>query len=113
MTEMDDELLVSQFFAANPIEIEDKGFSRKVAQRLPRRTQRIRRVWTAVCSVLGLVFFLLVDGVDSLRNTLVGMAGDMVGMFASIHAPAVSPLVLVLAALTLVSVWGYNVVTTE
>ena len=106
MTEMDDELLVSQFFAANPIEIEDKGFSRKVAQRLPRRTQRIRRVWTAVCSVLGLVFFLLVDGVDSLRNTLVGMC-------ASIHAPAVSPLVLVLAALTLVSVWGYNVVTAE
>lgn len=113
MTEKDDELLVSQFFAENQIEIEDAGFSHNVARQLPKRARRVYKLWTVMCWAAGLLFFLLGDGIDHLRNLLSGIAGNLIGLVASLQAPILSPVILSLAILTLVSVWGYNVVMSE
>ena len=53
MDEKRDELLVRKFFEENKIEIPDAGFSRRVMRRLPDRTRRLNRNWTAICVAVG------------------------------------------------------------
>lgn len=55
MDEKRDELLVRKFFEENKIEIPDAGFSRRVMRRLPDRTRRLNRIWTAICVAVGVV----------------------------------------------------------
>lgn len=55
MTDNNDDVLVKKFFSENRIDVPDDGFSRRVMRRLPDRTRRISRLWTAVCVVVGLL----------------------------------------------------------
>lgn len=55
-----DELLLEQFFQqARNTQLPDAGFTRRVMSRLPERSLRLSRLWTAFCLVLiALLFFL-------------------------------------------------------
>ncbi len=55
----DNDTILQQFFSdARNLEISDRDFSRKVAERLVDRHERritaVSRVWTAICSLIGL-----------------------------------------------------------
>lgn len=73
MTENDDKLLES-FFAEKRQEVTDNGFTRRVMHSLPRRSNRLARLWTAGGFTLAAVLFVLLDGIqlvwDTLRETL-------------------------------------------
>ena len=72
MTENDDKLLES-FFAGQRQEVADNGFTRRVMHNLPRRSNRLARLWTAGGFTLAAVLFVLLDGAqlvwDALRET--------------------------------------------
>lgn len=72
MTENNDKLLES-FFAESRQEVADNGFSRRVMRSLPRRSNRLARLWTAMGFTLAAVLFVWMDGVqltwDILRET--------------------------------------------
>ena len=58
--EKDNDTILQQFFSdVQNLEIPDGDFSRKVAERLVDRHERritaVSRVWTAICSLIGLV----------------------------------------------------------
>ena len=73
MTENDDKLL-ENFFAEKRQEVADNGFTRRVMRSLPRRSNRLARLWTAGGFTLAAVLFVLLDGIqlvwDTLRETL-------------------------------------------
>lgn len=63
MTENDDDLLLEQFFQpARQMELADDGFTQRVKHRLPDRTLRLSRIWTAACVIVGVVVFTLLGG---------------------------------------------------
>lgn len=113
MIENDDERLIARFFQENKKEIPDDGFTRRVMRRLPTRTRRLSRLWTLLCSVAGVVFFLLTDGIDSLRAALGNVAGDFIGSLSSFHITGVTPLAVVVGVITLLLVTVSNVVSAE
>ena len=43
------------FKEASQVEIEDGGFTRVVMRRLPSRPERLSRIWTTVCTVVGFI----------------------------------------------------------
>lgn len=62
-----DERLLEQFFqTARQVELDDDGFTERVMRRLPDRSLRLSRLWTAACIVAGLVAFTLFGGWQSL-----------------------------------------------
>lgn len=69
MTETDDKLL-QDFFTDQKKEIADKGFSRRVAQNLPGRSNRLSQLWTIFVTLAGIVLFFALGGLDALWSTL-------------------------------------------
>ena len=69
MTENDDKLLDS-FFAEERQEVADNGFTRRVMRSLPRRSNRLARLWTAGGFALAAVLFVALDGLELLWNSL-------------------------------------------
>lgn len=69
MTENDDKLLES-FFAEERQEVADNGFTRRVMRSLPRRSNRLARLWTAGGFALAAVLFVALDGLELLWNSL-------------------------------------------
>lgn len=55
-----DEFLVKGFFDDNKIDIADNGFSERVMRRLPSPAIRLSRIWTAVCTLLGVAWLVSV-----------------------------------------------------
>ncbi len=69
MTENNDKLL-ERFFTENRQEVADNGFSRRVMHRLPDRSNRLARLWTAARFTLAAVLFVLMDGLQVVWDTL-------------------------------------------
>ena len=67
-----DEKLIASFFEAHQIgEIEDRGFSRRVMRRLPEsRMRRLNTVWTLLCMVAVVVYFIMQQGTKVLLVAL-------------------------------------------
>lgn len=113
MTENDDQL-IARFFEENRQEIADKGFSEQVMRHLPpSRVHQLNRIWTIICTAAGVAFFLLVDGIDSLRTALGNVLGDLIGYVASIDLSGISPLMVVLSLITITIVGIYNLVVSD
>lgn len=74
MTDNNDDVLVKKFFSENRIDVPDDGFSRRVMRRLPDRTRRISRLWTAVCVVIGLLIFFRNKGFSVLVSCFDGIS---------------------------------------
>lgn len=69
MTENDDKLL-ENFFAGERQEVADNGFTHRVMHSLPRRSNRLARLWTAGGFTLAAVLFVALDGLELLWNSL-------------------------------------------
>ncbi len=113
MIEDDDERLIVQFFQEHKMEIPDDGFTRRVSRRLPHRNRNLSCLWTMLCSCAGVVLFLLIDGIDSLRLALGNVAGDLIGAFSSFSITGMTPVVVFVAVITLLSVTVSNLLSAE
>ena len=102
---LSDDELVAMFFEENRQEIADDGFSQHVMKQLPSLSIRLRRIWTLVCSVVGIAFFFLADGIGQLKLVLFNATGNFVGFLSSIDFHSWSPL-MVLAAIGLLMVFS-------
>lgn len=109
MTDNKDELLVGRFFEENRIRIPDDGFSRRVMRNLPDRKRRIGRIWTAVCSVVALLFLIKNDFIAALPGILEGIACDVTTSDAFMQ----NSLPVCLTALALLVFGGYKAVMEE
>lgn len=108
-----DDRLVAQFFEEHKVEIEDDGFSRRVMNQLPGGVRRASRIWTFVCTVVGISMFCLLDCFNSLRMVLGNIFGDFIGFFSSIQLPGLTSLTLYLAVLTIMAVSLHNLIVAE
>lgn len=109
MTDRADNELVERFFASQSFEIDDAGFSRRVERRLPRRAQRLNRVWTAICGVAGVVLVVLTNAIDGLIDAFDNVIGELEGLVSGFEPSMLTPLMALITVLTMVSVWAYNV----
>ena len=113
MTE-DEDKLVMQFFEENAHEIEDNGFSDKVMSRLPsERANRLERLWTLFCTVVGVVLFFLVDGFKGLQTAFNNLFGDMLGSISSIDFSNITPMMAFLTLFIICGVGAYNRATAK
>lgn len=69
MMEIDDKAL-RLFMKEQKQEVEDKGFSRKVINRLPNRGQKLSTIWVTFCSILGVTLFFSLNGLHILLDIL-------------------------------------------
>ncbi|MGL4851685.1 MAG: DUF5056 domain-containing protein [Phocaeicola sp.] len=65
-----DELLISQFMQSNKHEIEDRGFSKKVMNRLPKPFLRTSEIMYGVCWIVAFYLFTLLDGWNLLLHSI-------------------------------------------
>ena len=72
----DDQLLVS-FFTENPISVPEDDFTERVMQHLPERSNRLARIWTWLCAIVGVVFLIATKSwltiYTMLKNMLLGI----------------------------------------
>ncbi|MCR5131400.1 MAG: DUF5056 domain-containing protein [Prevotella sp.] len=94
----DDELL-EKFFNENRVELDDDGFSERVMEKLPQGTLRLSRLWTLICSVVGIGFFIWADGFGQLKRVFQNSLGNIEGFVSSIDFSNISPMMLMMAAL--------------
>ena len=108
---LSDDELVAMFFAEQKQELEDKGFSQRVMQQLPSRTVRLSRIWTVVCSVLGIVFLIWADAFAQLKMLLLNALGNLGGFLSSVDFSGTSPLMLLaaMAVCALLVAWNFLV----
>ncbi len=113
----EDELLLQQFFTENKQVIPDDGFSRRVARRLPVSAIRLERFWTAVCVIVGIVLFFVMDGIRELARPLIVYAYRGWELISNVPVIDLSlPRIYcayVMAAVALLIVVGYNVVNKQ
>ena len=107
MIESDEQMLV-RFFEENRQEIEDNGFTERVAKQLPSRTVKLNRIWSVICWVVGIAFFYFMDGLGQLRNVGNLLFNDVHGMFASVHLPMYSIVAILVLIFTMITVKMYN-----
>lgn len=109
MTDNKDELLVKRFFDDNRIEVPDDGFSRRVMRRLPDRAACAGRIWTAVCAVVALLFFIKNDFLTMLWGTLKGLGNDII----TNDALRLNPQLVIISLLTVFVLCGYRLIAEE
>lgn len=70
MKENNNDKLLRDFFAENKQEIADNGFSRRVMRRLPDRSYRLTRIWSAFVMALAAVLFVWLGGLEAAWGTI-------------------------------------------
>lgn len=70
MKENDSDKLLRDFFEENKREIADNGFSRRVMRRLPDRSHRLTRIWSAFVMALAAVLFVWLGGLEAAWETI-------------------------------------------
>ena len=82
----DNERLLQQFFSeAASRQIEDNGFTERVMQRLPLRTDWFVRIWNTVCIMLFAVLFVVFRGWELLAVQFEVMLRTMSTLSLSIN----------------------------
>lgn len=109
MVDNKDDILVRQFFEDNKVILPNDGFSRRVMRRLPRREQRLNRVWTVVCVAAGVAMAASIGVHDSL-SAIVGRLSAVMSAHASL---ADEPYMLWLLLLSVIFAGGYKAVAGE
>ena len=105
----EDERLVSSFFNSHPIEVSDQGFSHRVMRHLPKTAWQMNRIWTIVCTLLGIVLLFLNKGVQALCGSISGLWADL-STNMLYHQ---SLLMTYLALICVLMVGGYMAATSE
>lgn len=109
MVTEEDETLVNSFFSQHQIEVEDNGFTHRVMRNLPRTAWQKNRIWTILCSVLGILLLYYTKGLRTLFGTFCGLFADA----STNMIYQQNPLLVYLTLLALVMTGGYMVVTSE
>lgn len=109
MTEDRDELLVRKFFEENKVELADDGFSQRVMRRLPDRTRRLSRIWTAVCTLAGILMCVVFNWID----VLVGIFNDFISWLPLHGGQYIVYWAVWLLLLSIIFVGGYKAVADE
>ena len=121
-----DEQLLQSFFADCRMDIPDDGFSDRVMQALPSsemekevaKRRRLEHLWTAACVAIGIVAAVVCQGWEQIQSFLYGMKIDFLltgsrALTQSLDALGQSHnlLLMLVGALVIVMVWGYNEVS--
>jgi hypothetical protein len=109
MVTKEDEHLVDSFFRSHPIEVSDEGFSHRVMRHLPKSAWQLNRIWTIVCTVLGILLLYFSKGVQALCGTISGLWADL-STNMLYHQ---SLLMTYLALICVLMVGGYMAATSE
>ena len=105
----EDERLVNSFFNSHPIEVSDQGFSHRVMRHLPKTAWQMNRIWTIVCTLLGILLLFLNKGVQALCGSISGLWADL-STNMLYHQ---SLLMTYLALICVLMVGGYIAATSE
>lgn len=106
MNDIQDEKLVERFLMQGRIDVPDRGFSRRVMRRLPDRTARLTRWWTALCAVVGVVVVATSDVFSWGSGMLHGLLADV-----STHEPLLgSPVLTAFCGMVVLSLLSATVV---
>lgn len=70
MKEVDNDKILRNFFTENKQDIADNGFSRRVMRRLPDRSYRLARLWSAFVAAVATVLFIWLDGLEAAWGTI-------------------------------------------
>ena len=77
MKEVDNDKILRNFFTENKQDIADNGFSRRVMRRLPDRSYRLVRLWSAFVAAVATVLFIWLGGLEAawgtIREVFIGM----------------------------------------
>ena len=98
---MSDEELVAMFFAENRQEVEDNGFSRRVMKQLPNKSIRLGRIWMVFCTIVGIAFFFLADGLGQLKMLFGNLLGNLEGFLISADFSIFSSPIILLGVVSL------------
>lgn len=109
MSENKDELLIRKFFKENKADIPDNGFTCRVMKRLPDRTQRLNRIWTAICIALGVVVATRFDWWNALSSQVKNITETVM----TNHVIEDNPFLLFIGLLILIFLCGYNLISSE
>ena len=104
-----DDELVAMFFAEQKQELEDDGFSKRVMQQLPSRSLRLSRIWTLVCSLLGIGLFFWADVFVQLKRLFLNAFGNLGGFLSSVDLSNISPMMVIFAIATFYLIIAWNV----
>lgn len=105
-----DDELVMMFFEENRVELPDDGFSKRVMGRLPSRSVKLNRIWTAACWIVGICAFIYFKGWSQLGILLENAKGNLIGSLSSMDLITVSPAIIWMSLMILVSLAFYDVV---
>ena len=109
MVTEEDETLVNSFFSNLHVEDEDNGITHSVMRNLPQSAWQKNRIWTILCSVLGVLLLYYTKGLRTLFGTFFGLLADATTNMVYQQ----NPLIVYLTILALVMTGGYMVVTSE
>ncbi len=104
-----DDILVSKFFEEYTQEVEDHGFTKRVIRHLPDRAARLNRIWTALCIVAGIVFFIGIKGWKIIAESLLVLFHTT----PALDVFQLSPLTIILSVLALTTVGVYQLASRE
>lgn len=92
-----DDKLIADFFATKKKEVADNGFSRKVMENLPHKTNRLAQAWALFVTLVALVLFFVFDGLQGVITTL----RDVFVFMVQQSTTSIDPYSLLIAAVVL------------
>ena len=110
---IDDELL-KKFFEDNKIDdIPDNGFSDRVMRHLPRHNEWMNTLWTAVCAIAIVLYFIICNGFRVLKLAILNIFGDVSGAIVSFHFSELTPIFIYVGIVVLTLIAAYNIIMRE
>lgn len=109
MEEIDKDKLIERFLRENKKEVEDFGFSRRVMHRLPRRGDKLAKLWAVFCTAVAVALFFIYDGFGAIEKLFAGW----LGMFVRGEFNLTENVYLVIAFAVLAAVGIHRLCTAE
>ena len=103
----DDDQLRASFFTENPINVPEDDFTERVMQHLPERSNRLARIWTWLCAIVGVVFLI---ATKSWLNIYMLLKNMLLGINLE-HLSHINLAPYILAMLIISALMGYSLAT--
>lgn len=104
-----DEEQILQFLEKNKQTIQDDGFSDRVMQQLSSNSSVWGSLWQWIMGIVSVVLFFVLGGITTMKHLFLTFLGDFWGEMASMNVSLPSPLILIVALITLLWVAVYEV----
>lgn len=106
-----DEQLIQMFFAEQRQDIADDGFSRRVMRQLPSKAWQLNRIWTAICSIVGILLFVFCGGIQTVKQLLMLFVKDILGLSHSIGTLDLSPITIYMGIIAFMLIASVNIIS--